>query len=42
MLIQVAQDRFLAKGDSCGALNIDLDSKTLTIAGGSGIDTPVL
>jgi preprotein translocase subunit Sec61beta len=27
------------QGDSGGALNIDLDSETLTIAGGSGIDT---
>ena len=30
------------QGDSGGALNIDLDSETLTIAGGSGIDTSVL
>ena len=27
------------QGDSGGALNIDLDSETLTIAGGTGIDT---
>jgi len=27
------------EGDSGGALNIDLDSETLTIAGGTGIDT---
>ena len=27
------------KGDSGGALSIDLDSETLTIAGGTGIDT---
>ena len=27
------------QGDSGGALNIDLDSETLTIAGGAGIDT---
>src|SRR6056300_1396807 len=27
------------QGDSCGALSIDLDSETLDIAGGTGIDT---
>ena len=27
------------QGDSGGALNIDLDTETLTIAGGTGIDT---
>jgi hypothetical protein len=27
------------QGDSGGALSIDLDSETLTVAGGTGIDT---
>ena len=39
LISQVTAQDLDFQGDSGGALSIDLDSETLTIAGGTGIDT---
>ena len=39
VIVSVNQQDLDFQGDSGGALNIDLDTETLTIAGGTGIDT---